>query len=371
MYPHLRRLTPLRFVAAIIVVIFHFGKDVPAFNNGWLQVVAQQGYIGVSFFFCLSGFIMGTIYGKRMNRFEKAEYWLSRVARIYPVYVLGLALAIMSQWKPGISAVILSSFALQAYVPGYSLTLNAPGWSLSVEMFFYLLFPFLAVGLTKSNLRFTAIAAILLWVASQILTAYLFRFHYTGYPSKSHDFIFYFPAMHLSEFVLGAVTGAAFSPSVKKWKVGLGCVAAFALVSIVVGLFPKFSLIPFPQNGLYAPIFLALICTLVSLPKIGLLENRQLITLGEASYAIYILQFPIISTLERYLRESAPWLTAGENFCICVAVLVSVSLAIYFMFERPIRGYIKRTLRPILLAHFDHPVIADPVPFAKLPRHAR
>jgi peptidoglycan/LPS O-acetylase OafA/YrhL len=359
MHPHLRRLTPLRFVAAMIVVIFHFGREVLPFNGGWLQTIATQGYIGVSFFFCLSGFIMGTIYAKQMSSFEKAEYWLSRIARIYPVYLLGLLITIIWQWQPSAIEITLSTFALQAYVPGYALSLNAPGWSLSVEMFFYLIFPFLAVGLTKTKLRNTATAAILLWFLSQFLTSYLFRFHYTGYPSRSNEFIFYFPAMHLSEFVLGAVAGAAFRPGGARWKIALGCIAAVAAVSVIQRLFPTLSFVPFPQNGLYAPIFLAMIWVLVSLPKIGWLENRHLVTLGEASYAIYILQYPVMSMLENQLK-AASWLSESDRFYLCIVVLVAVSLAVYLVIERAARAYLKKILRPVLLHFIDHPASASP-----------
>jgi peptidoglycan/LPS O-acetylase OafA/YrhL len=341
-HQHLRRLTPLRFIAALFVVLFHFGQSVPPFNAAWIHPAIVHGNNAVSFFYCLSGFIMATVYQTPMNWFEKKEYWWARVARIYPVYLLCLAISAICIWQSTPTEVALSALLLQAWVPGYPLTLNAPGWSLSVEALFYLLFPFMAGALTRKRLRATAIGAVALWVATQFLTFYLIRFHYDGYPSKSHDFIFYFPLMHLSEFVLGAAAGAAYhlkKPGAS--PILLMCLGSVAAVALLFVAAPLVGLSAYPANGLYAPLFLAGIWLVASLPRIGLLEHHVAVTLGEASYAMYLLQFVVMYWIGGKLREVYP-MGDTAHFYLCLAVLVAASLLVYFFFERPMRAIIKR-----------------------------
>src|SRR4051812_5074832 len=90
MHRHLLPLTPLRFIAAMSVVIFHFWRGVFPFDTAWPLVFAKNGNLAVSFFYCLSGFIMAAIY--RGSTVPPMEYWMARIARLYPVYFL-IALA--------------------------------------------------------------------------------------------------------------------------------------------------------------------------------------------------------------------------------------------------------------------------------------
>lgn len=343
MHQHLRRLTPLRFIAALFVVLFHFGQAVPPFDATWLHLPIARGNNAVSFFYCLSGFIMATVYQTPMNWFEKKEYWVARVARIYPVYLLALALSVIWISASTPAQIVLSALLLQSWVPGYPLTLNAPGWSLSVEALFYLVFPFFADALTRKNLRVTTAAAVALWFTTQILTFYLLRFHYEAFPSKSHDFIFYFPLMHIDEFVLGAVAGTAFQ--LKKpgpAPIAFMCTGSVAAVALVYFVSPLIGLKAYSANGLYAPLFLAGIWVIASLPRFGLLEHRAAVTLGEASYAMYLLQMPVMLWFGEKLKGVYP-MGVTAHFYICLAVLVAASLFVYFFFERPARAMIRHT----------------------------
>jgi peptidoglycan/LPS O-acetylase OafA/YrhL len=341
----LRRLTPLRFVAASFVVLFHFGQTIPPFDAAWIHPAVAHGYNAVSFFYCLSGFIMATIYHTPMNWVGKAEYWIARAARIYPVYLLALVATVFWMSQSTTMQIALSALLLQSWVPGFPVTLNGPAWSLSVEMLFYVLFPFMASALARDNLRTTAAAAFALWVGTQFLTFYLVRSHYGGYPSRSHDFIFYFPMMHLDEFLLGAVAGAVFR--LKRpgfWPAALAGLGAVASVAMVVATATLLGLEPVSANGLYAPLFLAAIWIVASLPRVALLEHRFAVALGEASYAMYLLQFPVMYWFGSDVRALLP-MSDIAHFYFCVTLLLVVSLVLCFAFEQPMRSMIKRVSR--------------------------
>jgi len=81
-------LTGLRFVAAMMVLVSHY--PVPG-TPGPLLRLMQSGYAGVTFFFVLSGFILTYNYADRFcsdARDNLVPYFVSRFARIYPVYLL-------------------------------------------------------------------------------------------------------------------------------------------------------------------------------------------------------------------------------------------------------------------------------------------
>jgi peptidoglycan/LPS O-acetylase OafA/YrhL len=349
MNPQLRRLTPFRFVAALFVVVFHFGRAVYPFNSSWAAPFVGNGYVSVSFFFCLSGFIMATVYRNPMTPFEKREFWLARFSRIYPVFILCLLLGAFS-WPTSLAQAFMNVFLVQAWIPGNALSLNSPGWSLSVETLFYIAFPFIAGGLYLIRIRTAVVLALILWIVTQFLTYYMIRAHYHGFPSKSHDLIFYFPLMHLNEFVMGIVAGTAFHhrlPSV--FRAAFMCVLAVCAVHGLEASAQAVGLVPNNSNGLYAPYFVAFIWVVASLPKIPLLEQQVAVTLGEASYALYLLQLPLMAPLTGYLKRSTH-LSDDANFFVCLGVLTVSALMVYFWFERPMRSVIKRAGRRVLTA---------------------
>jgi len=146
----LDQITFTRFVAALTVVFFHYGQQVFPASVPFLHDNIIAGPIAVGYFYVLSGFIMAIAYYRPESDFSDIEpinrrkYWIARVARIYPVYILALLIIVAAKYKTVIDQpelLPLHLTMLQAWIPGYPITLNTPGWSLSVEAFFYLCFP--------------------------------------------------------------------------------------------------------------------------------------------------------------------------------------------------------------------------------------
>ena len=81
----IRPLTGLRFLIAFWVFIFHIQIRWPIFDNFVLVEIANQGAIGMTFFFVLSGFILSYTNNTEL---EVSTYFRSRLARIYPIYIL-------------------------------------------------------------------------------------------------------------------------------------------------------------------------------------------------------------------------------------------------------------------------------------------
>ena len=90
--PRLDSLTTLRFFAAVHVVLFHM-RVTKILDGGpwWYQNFASIGYVGVNFFFVLSGFIL--VYTYDGFPLRARQFWQARFARIYPAYVVSLMAA--------------------------------------------------------------------------------------------------------------------------------------------------------------------------------------------------------------------------------------------------------------------------------------
>ena len=93
--PHLRALTGLRFVAAFQVLAYH-GLGTGPQSAWWMRSLVGSGYVGVSLFFVLSGFVLTYTYhdSLRDGTATRGAFVAARVARIYPVYLLSLLVAL-------------------------------------------------------------------------------------------------------------------------------------------------------------------------------------------------------------------------------------------------------------------------------------
>ena len=143
-------LTGIRFFAAFHVLAFHCWpwRD----YRGIGAQAAGSGFIGVSLFFVLSGFIFGYNYFGR--EVVPKRFFRDRFARVYPVYALALLVALpaflRSFGTANLPVYVLTRATLtQAWFPTIVLEWDTPAWSLAVEAFFYLLFPLIAIPIQR------------------------------------------------------------------------------------------------------------------------------------------------------------------------------------------------------------------------------
>jgi len=212
----IEQLTFTRFLAAISIVIFHFGQGVFPFNHSF---IFSKANIGVSYFFILSGFVMIVAYGDR-NEVNVFEYLKSRIARIYPNYIFAILLMgvyfIFANTNIDDLGLLLNLFMIQAWIPDKALSFNAPGWSLSIEFFFYLLFPWLFNRFySKVNSQRIGIFIISIWIVSQVVTNLLTIRIREEHSPTFFNFLYYFPIIHLNEFLLVNMAGILL---VKMWR---------------------------------------------------------------------------------------------------------------------------------------------------------
>lgn len=340
----LEQLTFTRFLAAISIVVFHSGKNVFPFSHDAINFLFRQANIGVSYFFILSGFVMIIAYNNK-DKIEFWDYMKRRFARIYPVFFLAIIILLVYFVILGrpidYKGLILNITMVQSWIPGFALSFNGPGWSLAVEMFFYLSFPFLFNRFYKRYSYKKLIVPILIFfIGSQIALHFmLYSSFYTGFPSKSHDLIFYLPLMHLSEFLIGNLAGMFFLKGIKVRNYDLPII--ILVVFIVVLLKMKIGINY--HNGMLAFVFVPMII-LISANNgfITRISNyKTLVFLGEISFGIYILQKPVytwINGIMKYFNID----NINVIFYVSLSVLLISSAISYKFFETPLRKLINK-----------------------------
>lgn len=85
----IKSLTGIRFFAAIFVIFFHY-LDTKQYAGLYITELTRYGYVGVSLFFVLSGFVLAYNYPNFTSAAERNRFWWARFARIYPLYLVAL-----------------------------------------------------------------------------------------------------------------------------------------------------------------------------------------------------------------------------------------------------------------------------------------
>lgn len=364
-------LTGMRIILAMWVVLYHhispdsmLGPYMAYLPRPLFSLVAT-GYSAVGIFFVLSGFILAINYplAERWGKSQSIRFGIARLARIYPVYLLGLSLSIPVKHlihHPAVEGVrgLLNFSLLQSWWPpalgNGGGVWNPPGWSLSNEAFFYLIFPVAGVLLWRiSRLRTLLMTIGLLWasaMAAPLLTVplHLHALCISAIAPTSHsfalDFVRYDPLLRLPEFLMG-VTSARVYTIIRHSLQGKGMwlyLPALASMLITVTHGDSF-LYPVMHNGLVAPFTC---CIIVGLALGGgwlcrLLSTRPMVFLGGASYAVYVLHRPIDMWLERL---HLPWYRGLIGMAFYVFAVVSLSSLAFKYLEEPANLWLKKKL---------------------------
>jgi peptidoglycan/LPS O-acetylase OafA/YrhL len=353
----LEALTSMRFIAALMVVLFHFTGEIAHLLPTAARAFLVSGNRWVSFFYVLSGFILTYNYAPSDVSSQKGrwKFWVNRFARIFPSYFLSFLVCApvvlrMSQ-KAGafsISHIIRDGFLylslLQAWIPGLQTIWNTPGWSVSVECFFYALFPFLVLRIGHWQLRSCIVGIAIATAVSLTLPAVIYAFA----PGQTATLSEYSPWARLPEFIVGMLGGRIFFLGRAKNGTAVGPALIWFIVMIGALIGTGSARPGQVPSGALAPVFLVLILSLAENPGwLGkFLSWWPLVVLGEASYSIYIFQWPIYYVFFWLARRITP-LTLAIYFL----ALSLISVSIFFFVEGPARRAIRAKLSPRIPAN--------------------
>jgi peptidoglycan/LPS O-acetylase OafA/YrhL len=323
-------LTGLRFFAALAVFAFHAKVFLVGTRFSGLFDLASPGMVGVSFFFVLSGFVLTWSWRPR----PYLQYIRRRLARIVPAtWVAGLfALTTLATHRDALESVptLLSVPLLHAWWPGVHIdsTPLPATWSLSVELFFYLLFPAVLLGARRLPLAarkpamLGLVAAIVAWAALNPTNGFTNTWA-----------VYYSPAARLLEFTLGILL--ALEVADRRWPrvpplVALGAVAVGWELCLHVP----------PQYQFVA-------CTIVPFVLlIGAVAQRDasgtrtwvghpvLEALGRWSFAFYLVH-PTVVRLIGYAGKKGFPVHGVPAIGLALAVAIGGAYCLYTFVERP------------------------------------
>ena len=335
---HLPALTGLRFFLALWVMLHHLtGRgqmlEAPALAlPGPVYQLIRAGYMAVTTFFVLSGFVLARSYAEtRWNARGVLRYGVGRAARVYPVYLLSLAVVapfIAGDRAPGKGALLAAhGLLVQGWMGSLPVNWNTPAWSLSCEMFFYLMFPMAAVGILRMGWKGATGIAVGTCLLTRVMLA-------CGVPDPVK------PLIHLSDFLMGVAAARIFHFAQGRrgaW-IYLPAFAASAVLLARPQLLPS----GVDLNSALRPLNAALLIGLAlgggALAR-GL-SARVVVYLGKASYAMYILHVPMLWWFLRW---------HGTSAALYIALVIAVSAVVYGLFEEPtnrwLRGRVHRALQ--------------------------
>ncbi len=347
-------LTFFRFLAAFIVVVYHYGKKTKLAE--YLGPFITSGAHMVTFFFVLSGFVLMISHYNRVNE-SLRSYYVSRVSRIAPVYFMALFIMVYYRYGMGHNnpaSLLLSITFLQAWFTPYPLSLNGPGWSLSVEAFFYLTFPLIIFIIRNSHIKpitLCVIAVVFYGFTQAILSNLLSVDFYDGFSSASHDLIYYFPLSHYCSFILG-VSGGYIYVHNKNLFLKEG---AFPLFIMLAAIYISYYFLQNPSaiyklgifqvygTGVYALLFLITILG-VSYSKSFITKIMSMpffVLLGESSYALYILQTPVYVIYTKHISDFSNN-DINKDFIQYFLILAASSIITFQLIEKPGKSLILR-----------------------------
>lgn len=377
----LEPLTGARFLAAVWVVLYHSTNDFgfhisytptePVLLKLWDHIV-HQGYLAVDFFFLLSGFILAYNYITRDGevRGGKRAFWIARIARIYPVYLLGIALGLIEYLRDGHGrasesvTIALHLLLVQSWVPpALVFDLNPPAWSLAAEALFYALFPLLLPLCARFGRRTLPLVACGSWgLYALVLAGSAVLGQGLGLASNSWWGLIasFNPLVRLPEFLVGLALGLAFVDSrsaetsssrafgrltARSHDLGIAVVlgalgAVFALVVPLADHIPVANVMAL----FVIPLFVVLIY-LLALQR-GLfawvLSLPLAVWLGEISYGIYILHWPLWYLWHTYATRMLPFAANSVWSLIMYLFLLVATAGLSFKYlEGPTRRAIR------------------------------
>jgi peptidoglycan/LPS O-acetylase OafA/YrhL len=300
--PPLPGLTSLRFFAAAYTLLYHTRG-----NLVWFRA----GYTGVTLFFVLSGFVLAYNY-PNLRPGHRRSFYIARLARIYPLYFV--AMLLMLPWyvrglpNMGVPFYLRSTalylLLLQTWFPTLRNAISAGAWTMPVEAFFYLLFPFVVPWFGRMQRHWVGTLAVL-WGVMLLLAFFLDLYLIPHHPAREtliHQ-IFSVPLFHLEEFLIGIVLGLRYlhrRPVFRGWHV----LAATAFCVIVLaadgpGTFRDNEIL---MNGSMALPYGLLIYAVAGF-KSRVLSHPLLQLGGEISYSMYLLQWVLVQLVQTALQH--------------------------------------------------------------------
>ncbi len=334
----------IRGLAVLAVLLFHGGFP-------W----ARGGYLGVSTFFTLSGFLITSLLlleRGATGRISVRRFWARRMRRLLPASALTLvAVAVGARLfdqlaTAGLEGDLLASlfqvanwrfiFDNQSYADLFA----APSpvlhfWSLAIEEQFYWLFPLLTAGVfavARGSVKVYAAVLLGLLAVSAVATVVL--------GTAESATVYYATYTRMGEILFGSLLAVAVAVGLTRGRLVTRLAAVVGVVALAVTLWAWWNIeqetAAVSRGGLLVYGLVSAVLVLAATvpgPVRRALSVAPLRLLGMISYGVYLVHWPIFLVVdgERTGLDRAPL------FAVRVAITLVVAVASYRLVERPVR----------------------------------
>lgn len=344
--PTLPSLTGLRWVAAFGVFAYHVRNL--GYFDGHAQTVLSglvgSGATGVSLFFMLSGFVLawsdrpGTVGPIR----SALTFWRRRLARIWPLHLVTVLLAVVvaATVMPSIQtvspkALVANVFLVSAWHAPWWQAGNPVSWSLVCEAFFYLVFP-VAIRLVR-RADVVVLGTVAVFCVFVVVVMPAFVAHLPGGLDAGS-----WPPARLPEFLLGVVTARLVRSG---WR-GPGLVLPVLLTVagvLAVDLHPDS---PLARTGFTVVGFALLLPALARADVEGRatgLSSRPLVHLGTRSFAFYLVHLLTIDVVLVFRPQGPSSVVTGVTMTVlALVVALGAASVLHTAVELPVRRLLLR-----------------------------
>lgn len=327
----------IRGLAILGVMIVHTSQYGTNIYPEPISYLLNHGATGVQLFFVASAFTLFLSYESRRTREynPKLNFFIRRFFRIAPMYYLGI---LYFSWQTPANtspaAVILNLLFIHSFSPEYINLLVPGGWSISVEIMFYTLVPFLFAQINSTNRAIkTFIIAFVIYLTLKVVTG---RFLPPTFENK--EFFFMYLPSQMPIFLCGII--AYFLIIKNDYSINSKVLFALAVIMVSHAIWTLL-----PNHFIISVGFTIL---LVSLAKFQtkLLINPFFTYLGKISFSGYLVHFAVLHWLNHFglidFISTNNTLYSILNFSIRLIVVVGISTAIatlfYHLIEVPMQN---------------------------------
>ena len=335
----------LRFIAAVAVIVFHFAyRGTPAHEMpdldlpAWLIGMAKYGYLGVSLFFIISGFVITYSAAGR----TPIAFAVARFCRLYPTYVLAMTVTFFATmfWGGAQFSTSLSQYAanLTMFSPAFGQPfMDGAYWSIVLEVAFYAwVFVLLWLGIFDK----WQLTVVVVWLAVSIVLELVLD-------------ITAFQNILLTEYAGFFAAGILFfrlHSGDRRWSVWLLLVVsyAFSIAATLKGL----AWLEATYSDRFSPVTVIVVLTLeyalfaaAAFGKRALLRPASLATLGALTYPAYLLHQYVGYIAFWHLSG---WLPGWVQLLAVVLAMLTLAWLIWYLVERPLVPWLRHKLTSLI-----------------------
>ncbi|QHQ17717.1 acyltransferase family protein [Pectobacterium parmentieri] len=360
--PNLLSLNGTRIIAALLVYLFHtssgnmlnlFSDD--AIGATYSFILSKAGWVSVSFFFILSGFVMNWSSPSVSN---PLQFYKKRFAKVYPVNIFIIILLIFTGiisigrvdvWLPNL-------LLIQTWIPQGDIYIggNVPSWFLSVIVFLYIIYPFLLKIVKKIPTESLWTSVILCYIALIAVNGAIYTLLPTvpvieGWPHVVGEIQWWlsytFPPTRIFEFVIGMLLSRIILEG--KWiPVSVTTSMVLTALTYCIDLFMPFLL----SFNLVTLIPLTLLIGSLAVSdlqgKRSFLHAKPMQWLGSISFCFYLIHFLVLRLLNEWTDGNRYDVVDAAQLIIAAgAVSLIAGWLLYQFIEQPVGKLLTNKMR--------------------------